>query len=188
MSLHLYAVMLGGRAPRCNTELHDVVFVTGETIEATYGQCLDLWFGTAPRLHLDSYMALDVVDGHRVTLSPEPAADGKALYFVNLGGYADGLFTELHANAIVVAANAPEARARAKATLMQGGEHEIHTDDLYDVDDCLEVGEVGDETVGRWHVVLEPVDDDRAPQPVNGYHVIPKKVIAAYLERHPERA
>lgn len=183
MSLHLYAVMLGGRAPRCNTELHDVVFVTGETIEATYGQCLDLWFGAAPRLHLDSYMALDVVDGHRVTLAAEPAGDGKALYFVNLGGYADGLFTELHANTIVVAASAADAKARAKATLMRGGEHEIHTDDLYDVDDCLEVGQVG-----RWHVVLEPVHDDRKPVPVNGYHIIPKTVIAAYLERHPERA
>ena len=182
MSLNLYAVMLGGRAPRCNTELHDVVFVVGETIEATYEQCLDLWFGSASRLHLDSHMALDVVDGHRVTLSSEPLSNGKALYFINLGGYADGLFTELHANTIVVAESAAKAKARAKRTLMQGGESDIHTDDLYDVDDCLEVGKVG-----RWHVVLEPTDDAGAPMPVNGYHIIPKKVIAAYVERHPER-
>jgi len=32
----LFAVYLGGRAPRCNTELHDVVFVAGEAIEACY--------------------------------------------------------------------------------------------------------------------------------------------------------
>ena len=188
MSLKLYAVTLGGRAPRCNTELHDVVFVTGETIEATYEQCLDLWFGTAARLHLDSYMALEGVDGHRVTLAHEPATNGLSLYFINLGGYVEGQFSEAHANMILVAASAADAKLRAKATLMQGGEAEIHTDDFYDVDDCLEVGPVGNEKVGRWHVVLEPSDAAMAPKPVNGYHIIPKGRIDAYVARHPDRA
>ena len=178
----LFAVYLGGRAPRCNTELHDVVFVTGETIESTYQQCLDLWFGAASRLHLDSYMALEFVDGHRVSLATDAPAGGKALYFINLGGYADGLFTELHANMIVVAASAAEAKARAKRELMQGGESEIHTDDLYDVDDCLEVA-----SVGPWHVVLEPTGAGGASTPVNGYHIIPQAVIDAYVAAHPER-
>ena len=179
----LFAVYLGGRAKRCNTELHDVVFVTGETIEATYEQCLDLWFGTATRLHLDSYIALDVVDGHKVSLSKDAPTDGKALYFINLGGYADGQFTELHANMIVVATSANEAKARAKRELMRGGESEVHTDDLYDVDDCLEVA-----SVGPWHVVLEPTRDAGAPVPRNGYHIIPQGVIDAYIAKHPERA
>jgi Domain of Unknown Function (DUF1543) len=181
--MQLFAVYLGGRAPRCNTELHDVVFVTGETIEATYEQCFDLWFGAVSRLHLDSYMALDVVDGHRVTLSKEPPADGKALYFINLGGYAEGQFTELHANMIVVAASPAEAKARAKGELMQGGESEVHTDDLYDVDDCLEVS-----SVGPWHVHLAPTDARTTPKPQNGYHVIPQPVIDAYVAKHPDRA
>ena len=182
MSHKLFAVYLGGRAPRCNTELHDVVFVTGETIEATYDQLLDLWFGSPERLHLDSWMELDIVDGHRVRLA-ERAVDGKALYFINLGGYAAGLFTELHANMIVVAENAREAKARAKRELMRGGEEEVHTDDLYDVDDCLEISRIG-----PYHVVLEPADAAGAPKPMNGYHIIPKPIIAAYLARHPERA
>ncbi len=29
MKPKLFAVYLGGRAPKCNTELHDVVFVVG---------------------------------------------------------------------------------------------------------------------------------------------------------------
>ncbi len=179
----LFAVYLGGRATRCNTELHDVVFVTGETIEATYEQCLDLWFGAATRLHLDSYMALDVVDGHKVSLAKDAPDNGKALYFINLGGYAEGQFTELHANMIVVAKDAAEAKARAKSELMQGGESEVHTDDLYDIDDCLEVGKVG-----PWHVVLEPTAAAGAPVPVNGYHIIPQAVIDGYVTRHPDRA
>ena len=180
----LFAVYLGGRAPRCNTELHDVVFVVGPSIEATYEQLMDLWFGSPERLHLDSYMALDVVDGHRIRLGAQrPAGDTKALYFINLGGYADGLFTELHANMLVVAASAAEAKARAKRELMQGGEHEVHTDDIYDVDDCLEISRVG-----RHHVILEPAETAEPPRPINGYFVIPKPEIADYLSRHPERA
>lgn len=139
----LFAVYLGGRAPRCNKELHDVVFVTGPSIEATYDQLMDLWFGAQERLHLDSYMELDIVDGHRVTLGDTAPDNGKSLYFINLGGYADGLFTELHANMIVVAANEQEAKARAKRDLMRNGEQEVHTDDLYDVDDCLEISRIG---------------------------------------------
>ena len=183
MTSKLFAVYLGGRAPRCNTELHDVVFVTGPSIEATYDHLMDLWFGAPERLHLDSYMELDIVDGHRVTLADTAPDNGKSLYFINLGGYADGLFTELHANMIVVAANEQEAKARAKRDLMRNGEQEVHTDDLYDVDDCLEISRIG-----AHHVVLEPTTATSTPWPVNGYHIIPNEIIAAYLARHPERA
>lgn len=182
MEQKLFAVYLGGRAPRCNTELHDVVFAVGTSIEAGYEQLLDLWFGTPVGLHVDSWMALDVVDGHRVRLVEKPAP-GKALYFINLGGYADGQFTELHANMILVAADAREAKARAKRDLMRNGEQQIHTDDLYDVDDCLEIRHVG-----AYHIALEPAEAAPPPRPVNGYQKIPKAVIEDYLARHPERA
>ena len=36
MTQKLFAVYLGGRAPKANIELHDVVFVVGESIEQTY--------------------------------------------------------------------------------------------------------------------------------------------------------
>ena len=36
--LRLFSVNLGGRADGCNTELHDTVFVVGESLEATYPQ------------------------------------------------------------------------------------------------------------------------------------------------------
>ena len=41
----LFAVYLGGRAPKCNTEIHDVVFTTGQSIEDTYEQLMDQWLG-----------------------------------------------------------------------------------------------------------------------------------------------
>jgi uncharacterized protein DUF1543 len=182
LPLKLFAVYLGGRAPRCNTELHDVVFVTGETIEATYEQLLTLWFGSPAGLHLDSWIELRVVDGFRVGLSATPSASGRKLFFINLGAYLPGQFTELHANAFVVAESAQAVKTRAKSELLRGTQS-LHTDDLYDLDDCLEVSEVGGH-----HVTLEPTTETQPFEPNNGYHVIPSPMIAAYLRRHPERA
>jgi hypothetical protein len=50
MNQHLFAVYLGGRAAKCNTELHDVVFVIGSSIEATYERLMDKWFGDPLRM------------------------------------------------------------------------------------------------------------------------------------------
>jgi hypothetical protein len=176
----LFAVYLGGRASRCNTELHDVVFVVGTSIEQTYERLIDLWFGSAEGLHIDSWMELSIVDGHRVVLTktPQQTSDSdKKLYFVNLGAYADGEFTELHANAIVVATSEREVKARAKSELLRG-KNTIHTDDLFDIDDCLEIN-----SVDGYHVVLEPTSQLDNLVPNNGYHIIPKAVIEAHLRK-----
>src|SRR3569623_1007596 len=47
---NLFAVNLGGRAAKCNIELHDVAFAVGPSIEATYEQLMDQWFGDPWRL------------------------------------------------------------------------------------------------------------------------------------------
>jgi hypothetical protein len=178
----LFAVYLGGRAPRCNTELHDVVFAIGERIEDTYEQLLDKSFGSPQGLHLDSWIELSIVAGHKVALTNDKPAAGKTLYFINLGAYADGQFAELHANTFVVAANEQEAKAKGKDALRQALPGPIHTDDLYDIDDCLEIGQVG----GR-HIALEVTDERRALTPVNGYHVVPESIVADYLSRKSVR-
>ncbi len=173
----LFAVYLGGRAPRCNTELHDVVFVAGESIEACYERLMDKWFGNPLRMHIDSWLDLQVVDGYRISLRPEPAAPGKKLFFINLGAYLPGQFTELHANTFVVAASEAEVKNRAKAELLVGTQ-QVHTDDLYDIDDCLEITEVDGQ-----HIHLEPTSEKAPFDPQNGYHKIPPEVVAAYADR-----
>jgi hypothetical protein len=174
----LFAVCLGGRAPKCNTELHDVVFVIGETIETTYDQLMEKWFGTPVGLHLDSWVALQFADGYKITVSGEAHNGPERLFFVNLGAYADGQFMELHANLFLVAASAVEAKARAKSLLRAQLPGPMHTDDLHDVDDCLEIGMVD----GR-HVHLEKTEESAVFSPVNGYHVIPDAVVRRFLER-----
>jgi hypothetical protein len=173
----LFAVYLGGRAARCNTELHDVVFVVGESIEKSYERLMDKWFGDPLRLHIDSWLELRVVDGYRISLQPHPPGDGLKLYFINLGAYSPGQFTELHANAFVVAASEADVKKRAKAELLRGAQS-VHTDDLYDIDDCLEITEVD----GR-HIHLEPTAERPVFDPQNGYHIIPPDVVAAYAAR-----
>ena len=113
----LFAVYLGGRAPKANIELHDVVFAVGETIEATYEQLMDKWFGTPKGLHLDSWMELDIVDGYKITLSDWKSTGNLKLYFINLGAYLSGQFMEAHANTFLVAANFQEAKVKGKALL-----------------------------------------------------------------------
>lgn len=181
----LFAVYLGGRVRKCNTELHDVVFAIGDTIESTYEQLMDLWFGNPRRVHLDSWIDLQIVDGHRIVLRRELPAAGPKLYFVNLGAYLPGQFTELHANAFVVAGSVAEVKTRAKRELLHGTQ-QLHTDDLFELDDCLEITEVG-----GYHVHLEPTTDTQPFEPNNGYHVIPPDVVKAYAAKRklaPEKA
>ncbi len=173
----LFAVYLGGRAPRCNTELHDVVFVVGQSIEQCYERIMDKWFGNPSKMHIDSWMELKYVDGYRVSLQAHPAPPGKKLFFINLGAYLPGQFTELHANAFVVATSEAEVKKRAKSELLQGTQS-IHTDDLYDIDDCLEVSEVD-----GLAVCLEPAPGMAPNQPYSAYHVIPPNIVEAYSRR-----
>ena len=138
--MKLFAVMLGGSAQGANTELHDTVFAVGPDIESTYEQLMAQWFGSLRGVHIDSWLPLEVVDGHRVALRPEaPAAGEPKLWFVNLGAYRHGRFGELHEVAFLAAGDADTAKSRARAALL-AGEHEPHTDDLHEIDDILRAG------------------------------------------------
>ncbi|KRG72345.1 hypothetical protein ABB27_01385 [Stenotrophomonas terrae] len=144
-NLRLFVVMLGGRHPRANTEVHDVVFAIGPTIEQTYPQLREQWFGEAAGLHLDSWMAVDGVEDWQVRLSQvAPAADAQTLFFVNLGGYVEGEFGEAHSYLLVVAADAAEAKRKALAQAQAQAQWiKPHRDALLEVDSCLPVGPIG---------------------------------------------
>lgn len=178
MGQKLFAVVLGGRAPRANTELHDVVFAVGGQIEDTYDQLLAAWFGDPKSLHIDVWQELDVVDGWRVTLTGTPSPSSHRIFFVNLGAYRDGEFAELHACGFYVAASAPEAKQRALDEHFRGKVSEKHKDDLHAVDDLIAL-----ERVNGLHITLSHTGETSATNPNTGYHIIPKPVIAAYLAK-----
>lgn len=186
----LFLVVLGGRLPQAQIELHDVRFVVGRTIDDTLPALRRQWFGARRGLHLDSWMAVRWVDGHRVELRNEPFAGEQRLWFVNVGGYDPQQLAEQHAFGLVVARSAQAAKAAALRRMLPGLEQR-HKDDLHGVaeaagalaaaadervDDCLDVqqslagltavpaGSAG----GRWAVHLIP-DGGQQPQVPDWY-------------------
>ncbi|WPP02141.1 DUF1543 domain-containing protein [Pseudomonas sp. HR96] len=139
----LFVVMLGGKHPRANIEVHDVVFVLAERLDQAYPQLREAWFGSAKGVHIDAWMAVDGVAGWQVRMSDlAPGPDEPRLYFINLGGYEPGAFGEAHRYELVVARNKTEAKAQARAGMRRGWQ-QGHLDALLDVDDCIPIDQVG---------------------------------------------
>lgn len=172
----LFAVYLGGRADRCNIELHDVVFVVGSSIEETYPLLAKKWFGNLQGFHIDSYVELQNIDRYKIELSQDPPKGDslKKLYFINLGAYKAGEFTEYHQSAFYVADSSPDAVRRAKSELCQGLQT-IHKDDVvvldrvnnpvdFDVDDVLELREVD-----SYYISLSPTASIEQKIPFSAY-------------------
>lgn len=135
----LFVVMLGGKHPRARIEVHDVVFAVADTLQATYPQLRDAWFGSPKGVHIDSWMAVDGVDGWKIQLSHlAPAAGAQRLYFINLGGYEANAFGEAHHYVLVVARDAREAKALGKQQMLRHWA-QAHTDAVMDIDDCLPI-------------------------------------------------
>jgi hypothetical protein len=164
----LFAIMLGGRAPGCHIELHDVVFAVGNSFEALMPDLRRRWFGDPDQCHADAWVRLDGVDGHRIELGREPASQDLRLWFINIGGYADGEFAEQHAYGFIAAASKTEAKQQARASLLPG-RREWHKDDLFDIDDCLKI-----DRVDGWHIHLLPDSAATCPRVHNGYFPLPK--------------
>lgn len=180
MGQKLFAVYLGGRAPRASIELHDLVFVTGERIEDCYHQILDRWFGAPGKVHIDSFLELDIVDGWKIAMDKTPSKRAEKLFFVNLGAYNAADFTELHAVSFHVAPSAPKAKAAALARHFTTGVTGTHKDDLLAVDDCLCIA-----GANGLHVTLTRTNAVSEKKPSNAYHAIPRSAVAAWMARKP---
>lgn len=151
-AIKLYAVYLGGRAPRASIELHDVVFVAGFTLQETYPKLKEKWFGYPTHVpHIDSFIELSYADGFQITLNKEKKTEYK-LYFVNFGAYTEHQFGEVHESAFFVAKDKAEATQKARKSLCVGM-NQSHLDDhldveglvsygCYDVDDLIEIDRV----------------------------------------------
>lgn len=152
----LFAVLLGGNAANSNIEVHDVRFVVGDSIEATYETLRREWFGFPEGLHIDAYKVLDHIDGYSISLKPEPPEHPERLYFVNLGGYDPEKFVELHESGFFVSTGEKELKKRAKSVLLKAVKLQ-HRDDLYDIDECLAITQVG-----SVHIHLTRIDSAEA--------------------------
>ena len=156
MELHekfLFLVVVGGRSPKANIELHDVRWVIGSKIEDTFDQLRNDWFGSINGFHIDSYKKIDSIDGYKINLinkesretqnkiSKKGRISNKKLWFVNIGGYDPNSMQEKHEFGLVVASSSSEAKNKAKSKWLIDCKKK-HKDDISvvksftDVDDC----------------------------------------------------
>ena len=130
--MKLFAIYVGGEYERANIEIHDMRFVPAESLEETFEQLRNEWWGIPKSLHIDCWAQLSEVDGYAVSLKPYPYAGAERLYYVNLGGYDRAEFIEKHKNAFVVATSAPDARKRAVAQVKHW--YAPHRDEQYEAE------------------------------------------------------
>ena len=164
----LFLVVVGGRSPKANIELHDVRWVIGSKIEDTFDQLRNDWFGSDNGLHIDSYKKIDSIDGYKINLinkeSREPQnkiskkgrISNKKLWFVNIGGYDPSSMQEKHEFGFVVASSPSEAKNKAKSKWLIDFQKK-HTDDIYtvksftDLDQCEVI-----KNINNWEIELIP--------------------------------
>lgn len=149
----LFMVLVGGQTPTANIELHDMRFVTGETIKDTYETLQDEWWGDSDTLHIDVWAEIKQIDGYNVTLSGEPYKGREKLFFVNLGGYEKTLFDEVHRNVLKVATSLEKAKADARAEVTHW--YMPHKDNLFEVENILKLAKFG-----TLHVHLEKAEEE----------------------------
>ena len=174
----LFLVVVGGRSPKANIELHDVRWVIGSKIEDTFDQLRNDWFGADNGLHIDSYKKIDSIDGYKINLRNKENNElknkifkkdkihNKKLWFVNIGGYDPSSMQEKHEFGLIVASSPSEAKTKAKSKWLIDCKKR-HKDDISaikkftDVDDCEVI-----KNIKNWEIELIP----------NNYYVEEKNI------------
>ena len=162
----LFLVVVGGRSPKANIELHDVRWVIGSKIEDTFDQLRNDWFGSDNGLHIDSYKKIDTIDGYKINLRnkenneqknkilTKDKISNKKLWFVNIGGYDPSSMQEKHEFGLIVASSPSEAKTKAKSKWLIDCKKR-HKDDISaikkftDVDDCEVI-----KNIKNWEIEL----------------------------------
>jgi len=157
--MNLFIIYIGGRHTGSFIELHDIRFIAAKQLQDSYAKLQESWWGIPKSLHIDAWGILQYADGHSIQLFPEPPKQKDAkLFFINLGGYDQSQFTELHKNIFLVAAD--ESEARSKALKIVSGWELPHPDNVLEVDSCLSVNYLLEEQ--GYHIHLK---QQTAPMP-----------------------
>lgn len=135
--MKLFVIYIGGTHPKSLIEVHDIRFIAAENLEQTYEFLKTSWWGNPKSLHIDAWGVLTHVDGYDISFAKQVTTETPKLFFVNLGGYDNNQFTELHKNIFLVAKNENEAKKQALAQAKTW--KSAHRDNLYDVDNIINV-------------------------------------------------
>ena len=151
----LFMFYVGGDVENSNIELHDIRFSVGATPQACYDDLRSQWWGIPKSLHIDSWAEITHADGYNVSVSHTPSAGAEKLYFLNLGGYTENDFEEVHKNTLVVARN----QALAIKKSIQAHAHWIqpHKDAIFALEKVISLTEMFSQK--GIYLNLEPTDE-----------------------------
>ncbi|MCB9810800.1 MAG: DUF1543 domain-containing protein [Candidatus Nomurabacteria bacterium] len=177
-NLKLFVVLLGARESGYLFEQHKYFFCVASGLEEIKTKAKEFW-PRANVLHIDAYICLERVAGYGVVV--EDRYPGKVfdeqiestqsmcerLFFINLGGYREGYFGEVHKQIFVVAADKAEAKTLAKQDSFFEDKTLIQAKESYpDVDDMVCVNDLN---LGGYDLVLEEIDN---PFPIKESEVV----------------
>ena len=173
MTQKLYAILVGGHHPKANVEIHDMRFCLGESLEATYDQLRESWWGTPGSLHIDAYAELSALDGHRIEIAEGAPApnNGPKLYFINVGFYDAAEFGEQHAYRFMVGKTKPEIWKRALDSVENG--ESLHKDNFLDIDEIIDLSASLSERGVHLNIQADHDAAEHAPVMVSDYIKLP---------------
>ena len=161
---NLFIVVLGGKVKGSHIEQHDVRWVVGNTIEDTFDQLREGWFGEKKGLHIDSYIKVKNIDGYKVIIKSEDLSlnfketkKDKSLWLINSGYYSQYSMYEKHKLFLVVAKNIFQARQIVRTRWGKLNE-KIHFDNLHSISkvESLSPSEsLNNKSGHQWRIILK---------------------------------
>jgi hypothetical protein len=123
----IFMIGLGGTVDSANIEVHDMQFVSSETLEGTFNILKERWYGDI--LHIDSYTELKYINGYQIDLDKQT---DQTLYMVVYGGYQENQIDEVHRYDFILEDNLVEAKKVAKKNMINY-QYIDHIDGIVDV-------------------------------------------------------
>ena len=150
-NLKLFMILLGATPKGRNIEQHDIFFGIASSIKDLLPEMKAFWPEAKDKIHIDAYRVVNKVGAFKVEViakTDEIKGELTSLFFLNLGGYKQGEFEELHYKMLVVTDQKALAIKEAKETAFYKHtgfkDATSHIDDKFgvDVDDIFEIKDV----------------------------------------------
>lgn len=178
----LFMLLLGCKPLDRHTEQHDIFFSVGDSLADIKEEIIAFWPEANGKIHIDAWREVTEVDGYQVKVvrkNDESTAD--KLFFLNLGGYKEGEFDELHYKMLTVSDEKATAIKTAKESVFYkhtGFEGAVsHIDDKYgvDVDDVFEIEDILPASIKKdYKLQISPATDAPKDEMHLGYLVMNK--------------
>jgi hypothetical protein len=146
----LFMILLGCTPLGRHIEQHDIFFGIANDIKDLIPEIKDFWPEAKGKIHIDAWREVNYVDNFKIEVLSHPAKElqSQKLFFINLGGYKQNEFDELHYKMLIVASNKATAIKKAKQSYFYKTatfeKAESHIDNKYgvDVDDIFDIKEI----------------------------------------------